>query len=237
MTLSQKVTRLRFGFFVLLGTVLFASPQAKGQEFNYTLQHDSVAWQPLNSFTMLNLVNAPWETSYRVPIGFSFPFLGQTFDSIIVASNGSLSFDATKRYSMIMYHTFGNVQDTSGNWSVLGYNLSGDSGARTLTIQYTNVADPVFPNKSMSYQILIHENGIVDVISGTLSQSIIQDSLLGYCAIGLVNLQMDSPVSGLFVELGAGGYQTQQITETNSSIPQLSILPNTGKRFRFIPNP
>ena len=237
MTLSQKVTRMRFGFLVLLGAVLFASPQAKGQDFNYTLQHDSVAWQPLNSLTLLNLVNTPWETSYRVSLGFSFPFLGQTFDSVTVASNGSLSFDANKRYSMIMYHTFGNVQDTSGNWSVLGYSLTGDSGARILTIQYTNVADLVFPNKSLSYQILIHENGIIDVISGTLSQAIIQDSLSGYCAIGLVNVQMDSPVSGLFVDLGASGYQTQQITEANSSIPQLSILPITGKRFRFIPNP
>lgn len=232
--LSRKIACY---FVSLLFAFLLAVQPGKAQQFNYSMQRDSVAWQPLNTLTLLNMVNTSWESTYKIGIGFTFSYLGQSFDSVVIASNGSCYFDADKRFSFAAYNGYGNSQDSLGNWSVLGYALQGDSGQRVLTLQFTNVAPPNDSLKLLSYQVLLHENGTIDIIAGTLSQSLINNSLQGGCAIGLLNGQMDTPVCGLFASCINGSCSGIQVTDTAPSLPQLAVLPTAGSRFRFIPNP
>ncbi|MCU0436192.1 MAG: hypothetical protein MUC87_22235 [Bacteroidia bacterium] len=237
MTLSSgKNFRNFVAGFAVFASVLLGSTALRGQQFNYTLQQDSVSWQPLSSQTLLNTVNTEWESVYQIPIGFPFSFLGQGFDSIHISTNGSIFFDPQKRYAISSYLGFCNFEDSLGNWSVLGYELSGDTGQRKLTIQFLNVSLVSMPYYSMNYQVVISETGTVSIITGTVS-SLLQSHPAQQYSIGIINTQMDTPISGLFVSGSGNSYSLQKITPEESSIPVFTTIPFQGCRIQFIPNP
>ncbi len=72
----QTLTGKCFYRFIPLIVGMLFSFSTKAQDFNYSFAKDSVAWQELNTQTILNSTNSAWNFSYKIPIGFSFEYLG-----------------------------------------------------------------------------------------------------------------------------------------------------------------
>lgn len=147
--------------------ILFASTSASSQNFNYTIAADSAGWNELNSQTILNTNNSAWNFSYKIPIGFSFNYLGQAFDSLVIETNGYLVFDNEGYYAFTAFNDFGDHIDNSGNHAVIGYELSGNAGNQILKIQYKDAGLYAHDCRIQSWQIWLKENGnIVEVHVG-----------------------------------------------------------------------
>jgi hypothetical protein len=235
--------------------ILFIGSRSNAQNFNYTVSSDSVSWQELNSPTILNMVNDGWDFSYRMPIGFSFAFAGQNFDSLTIESNGYLVFDKNRNYAFTMFNQFTDRTDSLGNHSVLGYELSGSSGNHILKIQYKTVGLSKNDPRALSFQIWLKENGTIEVRTGhsdyhwanemqssidpqtnEVTQTIVQVvDTTQYCRIGLLNMNMDTPVRGYFIGGDSNSPTGISCTEANPGTALLTSIPYTGRRYVFVP--
>lgn len=211
--------------------LLFGNKAIRAQQFNYTLQHDSVSWQELTNQTLCNTVNVAWENSYTIPIGFTFSFAGQQFDSVTINTNGYLVFGRNDRYSVMAFTGFADQVDTAGLHSVLSYSLTGTGNNKILKIQYKNVSR-AYMQDFLSYQLWLYADGRVAVLTGP---SQIQADTAYSMPFGLVNRLMDTPDMGLLL---AGSYtqpNAQAINEQTSTLPVLNQTPVQGHRFVFVP--
>lgn len=219
-----------------LSAILLAI-SARSQDFNYRVSTDSVAWRELSTQTILNTGTQNYSPIYKIAIGFSFSFLGQEFDSITIQSTGMVNFDSERNYSF--WGLAGNsfYADSAGAVSVLGYQLTGDTGNRELTIQFKNVGAPTDPSSTLSYQLIIRENGSFAFLMGTISGSAETNSLFnGPVSIGLVNQNMDTNERALLLSGSPLAPSSVHINESNPNITSLSGLPPAGYRYTFTPS-
>lgn len=243
----------------LLFTVAFvfaAYGVTRAQNFNYTVTTDSVAWNDLSTQTILNSNNSAWNFSYRVPIGFTFNFLGRDFDSLTIETNGYLVFDNEHSYALTAFSGVGDRVDSVGSHAVIGYELSGTAGNHILKLQYKNCGPAVSGDERLSWQIWLRENGNIEmrVGPGTLRSNMIAvrdtseitqldtiysiveiDSLQSY-RIGLLNMNMNTEDRGLFIGNNPSAPQAQPVDNSNPEILFLDAVPASGYRYTFIPS-
>ncbi len=231
---------------------------AEAQEFNYSVSTDSVGWQELNSQTILNTSNSAWEAGYEIPIGFTLNYLGQDFDSLRIETNGYLVFDQRRNYAFTSFHGFGDMTDSLGNHSVLGYSLSGSTGNHILKIQFKNVGEGFSANRFLSYQIWLYESGekielhvgpndfgpmvfhnmIItadsnEVNDTTIVTTVEQDSVA--TMIGLLNMNLDTDTRGYFF---TGSVETpvgEAINDQQAVLPSRLLIPHSGYKYTFNP--
>jgi hypothetical protein len=210
---------------------------AQGPIFNYSVVQDSVPWQELQAQTLINTINVPWEEQYAVGIGFNFPFMGSSFDSVIITKNGGLLFGGQGAYSFIAFQGFSNRTDTNGLHSVLSYDVSGGVGSRICTIQFKNMARASHPREEFSFQLKLYEaNGTIAFVSGGL-QTPENDQGTEPALLGMYNINQDTPVYGLFATDASGPVQGQELTAVVPEFGFLAVVPLVGKRISFIVNP
>jgi hypothetical protein len=234
---------------------IFLSLAGGSQNFDYELTKDSTAWQELSSQTILNSGNSAWSFSYSIPIGFSFTYLGQDFDSVDVETNGFLVFGHNRSYAFAAFNGFGDKIDDQGNHSVLGFRLDGESGNHILKIQFKNLGQNLSGEKSLSYQVWLyeaadkiqihigtntfrnHENAYeltfdedhhVDSVLTPLSDSVAT-------LVGLLNMNMNTSTRGLLL---AGSLENLYAQPVDGDLPELvhlMIIPRPGHRYTFRP--
>lgn len=205
------------------------------QQFNYTLTKDSVGWQELNSQTILNSGASAWAESYRIPIGFGFPCNGNTYDSLTITSNGYIVFDMQHNCALTAFNRYAGLADSSGNYPVIGYELSGSTGNHVLKIQFKEVKQHENPSGKLSYQLVLNENGVTEVVIGTHDFTPGIDSS-NVQRIGFLNMNMNSAVRGYFMSGNPSAPGTQQVTAEAPEMPDLFGLPASGTRYYFTPN-
>jgi hypothetical protein len=210
----------------------------RAQNFNYTVSTDSVTWNPLNTQTILNSNNSAWNFSYKIPIGFTFPFLGRNFDSLTVETNGYLVFDGDRNYALTAFSGVGDHVDTSGNHAIIGYELSGTNGNHILKIQYLNCSPNAGGDEVQSWQVWLKENGDVEVRvgPGTLRYNSAEVDSTKQYRIGLLNMNMDTDERGIFVGGNPLAPQTQPVNNTYPDTPLMEEFPVSGYRYTFIPS-
>lgn len=150
----------------LISLLILLSPDLFSQDFNYTVTTDTETWQELNSQTILNPNNSAWNFSYKIPVGFSFNYLGRNFDSLTIETNGYLVFDADRNYAFTTFLGFSDCTDSTGTHSVLGYELSGTTGDHILKIQFKNTGNSLHASEFFSWQVWLKENGVVEIHIG-----------------------------------------------------------------------
>lgn len=228
----------------------------RSQDFNYSVSTDSVAWNELNAQTILNTNNSAWNFSYRVPIGFTFHFCGRDFDSLTIETNGYIVFDNDRNYALTAFSGIGDCIDTSGNHSVLGYELSGTAGNHILKIQYKNCSTSRSGGKTLSWQVWLKENGNVEVRIGpsTLRENVIteteideetsEETITTTTAIdttmkfrvGLLNMNMDTEDNGIFLSGNPVAPQAEPVSGYEPEPDYLEVIPNVGYRYTFTAN-
>ena len=227
---------------------IFFTLQAESQDFNYTFSKDSVAWQELNAQTILNTSNSAWNFCYKIPIGFSFNYLGRSFDSLKIETNGYLVFDADRNYALTAFVGFDDCVDSLGNHSVLGYESSGSSGNRILKIQFKNTGVSAQSFRHLTYQVWLRESGTVEVHIGPndFQPGIIvtdeddtiftnRDSAEFY-RVGLLNMNMDASTNGFFIGGDVFSPQSQPVDNNHPEPIYMMRAPSSGTRYSFTPN-
>jgi hypothetical protein len=211
---------------------------SRAQNFNYSVTTDSVAWNALNTQTILNSNNSAWNFSYKIPIGFTFSFLGRNFDSLTIETNGYIVFDSERNYALTAFSGIGDHIDSEGNHAVIGYELSGTNGNRILKIQYLNCSPNAAGDDVQSWQVWLKENGGVEVRigMGTLRYNSTEVDSTQQYRIGLLNMNMDTEDRGLFVSGNPSSPQAAEVNENNPETPFLTFIPASGYRYTFTPN-
>jgi hypothetical protein len=220
----------------------------ESQSFDYSFSKDSVAWQELSNQTILNSGNGAWSFSYKIPIGFSFNYLGRNFDSLRIETNGYLVFDNDRNYALTAFLGFSDCVDAQGNHSVLGYELSGTNGNHILKIQFKNTGSMKQTSKHFTYQIWLKENGVVEIRIGPdeYQPGIIimnqydtvltnRDSLQFY-RVGLINMNMDAETNGFFIGGNVSSPQGQPVDQNHTDPIYMMCAPSQGTRYTFTPN-
>lgn len=222
---------------ILVGFTL-AGLSLRSQDFNYTVTTDSVAWNALNTQTILNSNNSAWNFSYKIPIGFTFSFLGRNFDSLTIETNGYVVFDHERNYALTTFSGVGDHIDTAGNHAIIGYELSGSTGNHILKIQYLNCSPNAVGDEIQSWQVWLKENGNVEVRvgAGTLRYNSNEVDTEQRYRIGLLNMNMDTEERGIFVGGDPLAPQTQPVNNTYPDILIMETFPATGYRYTFIPS-
>ncbi|MCC5806646.1 MAG: right-handed parallel beta-helix repeat-containing protein [Opitutales bacterium] len=148
---------------------------------NRHIDGPSFAWNEIGSSG--NNVSFDWITTNRdglsnaIPLGFDFPFYGQRFSEVYVHSNGFVTFtpleDSAFGYANHVALPTEASQATAnmiaGFWSNL--TLVAESSVRTqagdgyFIIQYKELNRwPAFTTQRVSFQIILHESGAIDLI-------------------------------------------------------------------------
>jgi hypothetical protein len=240
----------------IIAFLLAAYGVTRAQSFDYTVTTDSVAWNELNAQTILNTNNSAWNFSYRVPIGFTFNFLGRNFDSLTVETNGYIVFDENRNYAITAFSGVGDHVDSLGNHAVIGYELTGSTGNHILKLQYKNASPFISGNEIQSWQVWLRENGNVEVHIGPgtmrcneipiqgVSEFTEMDTLYyvtqldsaQHFRIGLLNMNMDTEVRGYFIGANPSAPATHSIDDNTPEIPVLDFIPARGYRYTFTPS-
>lgn len=153
-----------FAIFVFIPSLSF------GQGNCYSL--DSISYNPYAYTAGQNITLSDDIHSGIIPIGFSFCFFGNTYDSIVISSNGYVTFDLTQanQYStwsitsaipdtnLPMNSIMGPFQDINpGANGQVSYRVVGLAPYRKFIISYYQVAMFSCTNMAFSNQIVLHE--------------------------------------------------------------------------------
>ena len=213
---------------LILAFFTFEESNTQAQNFSYSLSNTTDNYTELVSPT--NLSNgSDWKhTSFKIPIGFSFPCLGQNFDSLRIEPNGFITFDKKSNYALATYKGLSCKQDSSQNWSTLSYLLSGG----ILKIQYKNLGFTNDGTELFNYQVWMYTNGNIEIHTGPnpTATYITNDQTT---LLGLVNMNQDTNTKA-YLASGSPDSPTGSSISINDPLLYLFPIPSDGKVFTFI---
>lgn len=250
--------------FIPLIAGMLLSLSIKAQDFDYSFTKDSVAWQELNAQMILNADNSAWKFCYKIPIGFSFEYLGRKFDSLSIETNGYIVFDEDHHFALTAFAGFGDCIDQQGNHAVLGYAISGENESRILKIQYKNVGSIYSASQYITYQVWFYQSGNkVEIRTGPETVELrnqeadvlaVMQSLQAFAGvepisvdslhldagpaftIGLLDMNYtDAHERGYFIG-GSPSQPAARPVNDQSPVPsRLTTMPNQGMKYTFQP--
>jgi hypothetical protein len=219
--------------YVLL--LLFIAFKSNAQNFNYSVVTQTEGFEFLNdSIKSINDNNIMWDdNSYKTAIGFSFVFAGQSFDSLKIQTNGTITFDNISKYNFVgLFKNFvGEVDSMSHSISPITKELTTlANGSKRLKIEFQNAAFVSNTNIKVhvNFQIWINQlNNSIEFHMGPTDASLANEISI----IGLLNSYGD----------GALGYLLEGSTSTPNGVlipvggnaVQLTTLPINGTAYIF----
>jgi hypothetical protein len=209
--------------------ILFSSQRINAQNFNYSFSPGNSAYQPLsNAHVLINTGN--WDRrEYNIPIGFSFNFLGQVFDTVTVTGNGFLLFGKDNKRAIAAFKGIAPVTDSLGNTSSISYT----SNAEALKIQYKGCGFGMYPFGQFNFQVCLYpQSNKVEFRTGPGTLSSMPDSLAMPVA-GFLNPSMDSSTKGYLLT----GDPSQPVAESveETKLKYLIRIPGDGQVYTFTP--
>jgi hypothetical protein len=224
-------------YFIVCFILILSGFTARSQSFDYSVSTDSTTWSELSSQTILNTSNSPWAVFYKIPIGFTFNYMGGSFDSLRIETNGYFVFDSDGHYTFTAFHFFVDKTDSLSNHSIIGYELSGTNGNRVLKIQFKNVGQTNTYDEFVTYQVWICEAG--NKVELHMGPSTYWPDPLApvtdtdqYILVGLLNQNMDTEISGYLIY---GSVLQPSVTSISpaSEFVYLQTVPKPGFRYSF----
>jgi hypothetical protein len=215
-------------FLTAFATLFFC--MARAQNFAYSLSSGNSNYSDLPGATSLNN-GANWNNhTYKIPIGFSFPFAGQNFDSVTIEPNGFLVFDAKRNYAFATYKGLFCKQDTTDTWSSVSYLPSGG----VLKLQFKNVGFYPYDKRELfNFQVWLYSSGNIEIHTGSNPNAdyIANDQTT---LLGLINMNQDTNPKA-FVASGSPNSPTGSTINSNDPLVYLNPIPANGTVFTFMP--
>ncbi len=203
---------------LLGGTFSYTGTNAVYEVFNSAnpldLAYQSVTFTPGNgpapppSETVISVSD---DDSASIPLGFSFPFFGQSYTSVYVNSDGNLTFGQGDKVSAPRDHNrfmtgapriaplFADLDPSKGGAITVQQTDSG-----SLTIRYKVV--PLYGKSSTStVTVVLHESGLIDFTYGQVSGSAY---IVGISSGGSSNSGAEQPLASLGQPIGFSGTTT-----------------------------
>ena len=219
----------------LFSLIMISVITCKAQNFAYSLSSDSSSYSELSQPTLLS-DGSDWSNKrFELPIGFTFNFLGQNFDSLTIEGNGFLIFDKNKNYSIVTFKGAQCKRDSNNAFSSISYKLSGNNGSHILKIQFektgfiSNNTSEVF-----NYQIWLYEQtGNIKFHVGPNTNSLYAEDLTT-TLLGLINSNQNTEVKA-YLATGFPSSASGHSINLNDNLEYLIAIPFEGKAFTFSP--
>jgi hypothetical protein len=124
----------------------------------YSFSQTTGTYSPLSGATTVTTA-APWfyATSFNVPIGFTFNFMGTNYSNITVEGSGFTIFDPNYYYLILPYGVQLQSKGTSGNNSPIAYKTEGVSPNRIAKIQWMNAGFLYDTTQTVNFQLWLYE--------------------------------------------------------------------------------
>ncbi|MBN8696072.1 MAG: hypothetical protein J0L87_06045 [Bacteroidetes bacterium] len=226
---------------LILGIVFLQVIFCKAQNFNYSFVKQNQSYTNLadSSLTALN-DNQVWDdNTYLIPIGFSFQFAGQSFDSLKVRTNGTITFDSNNKFNFVcLYKNFiCDVNSEGVSQSPINKELVVlPNGNKQLRIEFKNVFFMTTSGlkKHTNFQIwLTQGDNSIEFHMGDSDSSIGNENFV----FGLINMN-PSPSNSTIAYLISGD-PTAPVASSISfgvNLVHLLTIPPSGTTYIFTAN-
>lgn len=213
---------------------------AKAQNFNYTVFVQQSNFNPISDSVATPIDSTVWDdNTYFIPIGFTFNFAGQAFDSLKVRTNGTFSFDNNNKFNFVSLYKnfFSDVDENGVSISPILKELTvRQNGTKILKIEFKNVSFKLSSDgtkKHTNFQVwFVEENNSIEFHMGDSEAG----STIGSCLLGLLSMNPFNETSiGYLLQ---GDFATAQgvLIENGSPLAQLTSLPAAGLTYVFTMN-
>ena len=216
----------------------------------YVFSYSTGTYSDLTGNTSLNNGNTWDDSTFILPLGFSFNFYGSNYSTVEVDCNGFVSFDPginTKMFcgfgADLMDKGDPSFGDGTGiSKSDISYLLTGSAGSQILKIQFKNAAFFGSPNDYVNFQIWLYEaSNKMEVIIGNNSVTDPAGSYggSGGASIGVIlaNSSFTSMVYSLFANGSPATPTTAAWTNLINNPPTITGTPANGQVYTFTPSP
>jgi hypothetical protein len=124
----------------------------------YSFSSSSVTYASLTGTTSVN-GSTVWSyaTSFSVPIGFTFNFMGNNYTTIFVEGGGFTYFDAGYNYIILPFGVALEDKGTASSLSPITYKLEGSSPNQILKIEWSNADYYNNPGSTANFQLWLYE--------------------------------------------------------------------------------
>ena len=225
----------RLVIFILLAFI--SQKKTTAQNFDYAFSKETYSFEFLNDSTKAIIDSSVWDDkSYRIPVGFNFNFAGNSFDSITVKTNGTITFDSVGQFnfSALFMDFIADVDSNNRSISPLAYHIvTPVAGGALLKVEFRNVM-LVAPNgdrSHMSFQIWLYQQG--SVIEFHMGDA---DTPTQPCLVGLINTNNTEEFPVGYLLSGSAVSPTGVLINSGGNVVQLSGFPLPGEVYRFISN-
>jgi hypothetical protein len=232
------MNKMKLFYKIYLAFGLLILSEGQSQNFDYSFSASTTGYADLDSPTYL-AQDGVWNNSYyKIPIGFSFNYLGQTFDSVSIFNNGYLVFDNNFNYGFAAFTlNLADQKDSLDNsLSSISYNLDGSPGSRILKIQFGNCGISGEAAGYLNFQVWLSEGDKkISVLAG--GNTFDPDVFLNYSKIvGLVNMnKLENGQAALLLSGDASSPSTTVINLQDSRV-NITGFPLGNTLYTFTPN-
>ena len=196
----------------------FLAVQLTASAQTYIFSQTTSTYANLSGETVLT-TTAPWTyaTSFTVPIGFTFNFMGTNFTSVYVEGSGFAYFDFNYYNLALPFTVKLKSKGSSGNNSPISYKTEGVSPNRILKVQWKNAGFHYDTTSTINFQMWLHESSnIVEVHVGSNS---VPNPAVVYQENG-----SDGPVIGVYKYSSATNCTNSTCLNGNASAPVFNNL-------------
>lgn len=233
---------MRYIPFLVLFFILHKVDLIKGQNYSYSFstENETFAYLPNDSSVQnLNEYQVWDDNTYAVPLGFSFNFAGNIFDTVKIGTNGVLTFDNDSKFnfSCLFKNFICETNDQALALSNLKSQIvSQENGNKILKIEFQNVYF-ILKNgekKHLNFQVWLFEGlNSIEFRMGDYDVGIIDEFFI----IGPINMNFSANDAAIGALLKNGNSTPiLAIMNRGEKLPQINTLPASGSVLKFFQN-
>ncbi len=218
---------------ILAAGIFFIYFCSQAQTVNYSFSKSTATYSSLTSATTL-ANGSSWNASgYKIPIGFSFNFMGKGFDTLTIAPNGFILFGDDNERAIVTFKGIVPVKDSTNNYSAISYS----SANNILKIEYKNVGFGMISPDNFNFQVWFsQQDNKVEFHTGSTTlipsvDTLVNDSLI-MPIIGIINPSMGSSSNGYLLSGDPAQPSAESIT---ADLKYIIRVPDPGTVYIFSP--
>lgn len=226
----------------LLVIAICCSSLLSAQPYNFS--QNTSPYSALSGETVLT-TSAPWTyaSSFTVPIGFTFDFMGTNFTAVNVEGSGFGFFDVNYYYLSLPFCVKLKSKGTSGNNSPISYKTEGVAPNRITKVQWKNAGFHYDTTSTINFQMWMYETtNVIEVHIGSSNipnpSIVYQENSSDGPVIGL--FEFNTPTNCTYSIILSGLPAAPTVTNPTGNVnvfgPSLNGTPADGTVYIFDPN-